>query len=99
MTGGQVIYRPDADVRAEVDELDTLDCSDVRHDRSQSHHTAGAPAEFIILNPCCSDRGLVCRTRAAYLKNEAATIVCVVCKQEWPAGAYRFIPLPGVLPL
>lgn len=80
-------------------ELDVFPCDDPRHAKGESYHTVGADAEFLVVNPCCSDRGLVCRTRAAYLKYGAATIRCWKCRHEWSPGEYRFIPLPGVMPL
>lgn len=89
----------DTDLQLWLAELDEFECSDERHPYGESFHTSGARGEFVILNPCCSDRGIICRSRAAYLKYQAAEIVCHKCKQKWPTSVYRFIPLPGVLPL
>lgn len=93
----EVIF--DIELMLAVEEVSGFQCADPRHAKGQSFHTPDAPAEFVILNPCCSDRGLICRSRAYYLKYQAAMITCWRCKKEWAPGVYRFIPLPGVLPL
>ena len=89
----------DADVLLWLDDMDAFVCADRAHARGESYHTADAPAEFLMMNPCCGDRALICRSRAHYLKYVSATIHCMKCDRRWPHGAYRFIPLPGVLPL
>jgi len=90
---------PDVDLQLELDELQDFACSDPRHERGESYHTPDTAAEFMLLNPCCGDRAIVCRSRAYYLKYQAATIRCARCQTEWAPHRYRFIPLPGVMPL
>lgn len=90
---------PDIDLLIELAELDDFQCCDVNHPRGISFHDPAAAAEFVIISPCCGDRGLLCRTRASYLKHVSATIHCMSCDRRWPPDRYRFIPLPGSLPL
>ncbi|WP_426624045.1 hypothetical protein ACPPVW_15910 [Leifsonia sp. McL0607] len=89
----------DIDLLAELVGLDDFQCCDANHPRGISFHDPSAPAEFLIVSPCCGDRGLLCRRRAAYLRNVAATIHCMRCDRRWPPERYRFIPLPGAGPL
>ncbi len=79
--------------------LDEFACCDANHPRGISFHDPTAPAEFLLVSPCCGDRGLLCRARAAYLRNVAATIHCMRCDRRWPPEHYRFLPLPGAEPL
>ena len=87
------------DLLAELVELDEFPCCDANHPRGISFHDPEAGAEFLVVSPCCGDRGLLCRARASYLWNVAATIHCMSCDRRWPPERYRFVPLPGVLPL
>lgn len=89
----------DIELITEVDELDQLPCVDRNHPKGVSFHDADAPAEFVIISPCCGDRGLLCRKRARYLRDVAATIHCMNCDRRWPPTRYQFIPLPGAMPL
>ncbi len=93
------------DVESELELLNELvalhefACCDANHPRGISFHDPTAPAEFLLVSPCCGDRGLLCRARAAYLRNVAATIHCMCCDRRWPPEHYRFLPLPGAEPL
>lgn len=91
--------QPDIDLLIEQAELSEFRCADANHPRGISFHDPDAAAEFLIMSPCCGDRGLLCRTRASYLKYVSATIHCMSCDRRWAPERYRFIPLPGVLPL
>ncbi|MFE4469538.1 hypothetical protein ACFRFH_12055 [Leifsonia sp. NPDC056824] len=90
---------PDIELLIELVDMEDLRCGDVNHPRGISFHTAEASAEFLIVAPCCGDRGLLCRTRSYYLKYQAATIHCMRCDARWAPDRYQFIPLPGVLPI
>lgn len=93
------IEQIDLDFLTQLVELDDWKCGDRNHPAGASYHTAEAPAEFMIVGPCCGDRGLLCRSRAYYLKHQAATIHCMRCDRHWSPDRYRFVPLPGALPL
>ena len=88
----------DTDVLASLE--DEFPCADSRHPSGQSYHNPAQPAEFVLINPCCGDRALVCRSRAYYLKYQAAEIHCGRCHEVWPPDRYRFVPIsPKVAPL
>lgn len=81
----------DPDVLASLD--DVFPCADRRHPAGESYHNPEQAAEFVLINPCCGDRALVCRSRAYYLKYQAAEIRCGRCGEVWPPSAYRFVPI------
>lgn len=95
----QTLEAIDVDLLLDLEELDDLPCGDGSHPSGESFHTPEAPAAYLLLNPCCGDRLLLCESRARYLKYRAAQIRCASCGREWAPGAYRFVPLPGVTPL
>lgn len=87
----------DLELMLELVELNDWQCGDLNHPRGISHHTPEAPAEFMIVGPCCGDRGLLCRSRVEYLM-QVAEIHCMKCDRRWPPERYRFIPLESIRP-
>lgn len=80
-------------------ELKDFPCSGLRHVHGDSHHVASDPGEFVLVAPCCGDVALLCRSRASYLRFYAADIHCNTCDGYASYSDYKFLPLPGVLPL
>jgi hypothetical protein len=78
----------------ELADLHQWRCEDVKnHGLGICYHTPDAPAEFLIINKCCGDRALLCRSRVEYLMH-TAEIRCSTCGTKWAPEDYRFIPLP-----
>ncbi|WP_157498254.1 hypothetical protein [Leifsonia sp. Leaf336] len=75
----------DLDLLAELVELDDFPCCDANHPHGVSFHDPSAPAEFLIVSPCCGDRGLLCRARSQYLRN----VVSAERRGDHPLHAVR----------